>query len=277
VKRADGASARYLADLRSRLGQFAATFGTKPVAEITATEVDTWLRSLSDSATGRCLSPTMRNNFRRVLVSTFNFARSRGYCVENPAAKTAKGKQIDSPVGILSVEELAQLLENAPSALIPYLAIAAFAGLRSAELERLDWKEIDLESGLIEVTATKAKSAQRRFVRIQPNLARWLRPYAQLHREVTPSNYRKLLETARESAGIEQWPNNALRHSFASYHLAQFNDAAALALELGHTSSNLVFQHYRQLVKPKQAERYWKIVPAAAGKKVIQFGAAVHE
>jgi integrase len=277
VKRADGASARYLADLRSRLGQFAATFGTKPVAEITATEVDTWLRSLSDSATGRCLSPTTRNNFRRVLVSTFNFARSRGYCVENPAAKTAKAKQIDSPVGILSVEELAQLLENAPSALIPYLAIAAFAGLRSAELERLDWKEIDLESGLIEVTATKAKSAQRRFVRIQPNLARWLRPYAQLHREVTPSNYRKLLETARESAGIEQWPNNALRHSFASYHLAQFNDAAALALELGHTSSNLVFQHYRQLVKPKQAERYWKIVPAAAGKKVIQFAAAVHE
>jgi hypothetical protein len=25
-----------------------------------------------------------------------------------------------------------------------------------------------------------------------------------------------------------------------------FNDAAALALELGHTNSNLVFQHYRQ-------------------------------
>ena len=276
VKTADGASARYLADLRSRLGQFAATFGTKPVAEITATEVDNWLRILSDSATGRCLSPTTRNNFRRVLVSTFNFARSRGYCVENPAAQSAKAKEIDSPVGILSVEELAQLLGNAPSDLIPYLAIAAFAGLRSAELERLDWKEIDLESGLIEVTATKAKSARRRFVRIQSNLARWLQPHAQLRGEVTPLNYRKLLDAARESAGIEQWPNNALRHSFASYHLAKFNDAAALALELGHTNSNLVFQHYRQLVKPKQAERYWEIAPAAPGKKVIQF-AATHK
>jgi integrase len=271
VKKADGASARYLADLRSRLGQFAATFGTKPVAEITATEVDTWLRSLSDSTTGRCLSPTTRNNFRRVLVSTFNFARTRGYCVENPAAKSAKAKEIDSPVGILSVEELAQLLENAPSDLIPYLAVGAFAGLRSAEVERLDWKEIDLESGLIEVTASKAKSARRRFVKIQPNLAQWLQPHAQLRGEVTPMNYRKLLETAREHAGIEQWPNNALRHSFASYHLAKFNDATALALELGHTNSNLVFQHYRQLVKPKQAERYWKLVPAVAGKKVVQF------
>ena len=37
-----------------------------------------------------------------------------------------------------------------------------------------------------------------------------------------------------------------------------------------------IFRHYRQLVKPKQAERYWKIVPAVAGKKVVQFAAA-HE
>jgi integrase len=65
-----------------------------------------------------------------------------------------------------------------------------------------------------------------------------------------------------------------LRHGFASYHLARFNNAALLALELGHTNSNLVFQHYRQLVKPKQAERYWKIAPASAGKKVVQFAPA---
>jgi integrase len=124
---------------------------------------------------------------------------------------------------------------------------------------------------LIEVTASKAKSARRRFVRIQPNLAKWLHPYARLSGNVTLMGYRVLLETAREAAGIHEWPQNALRHSFASYHLAQFNDAAALALELGHTNSNLVFQHYRQLVRPKQAERYWKIAPTAASKKVIQF------
>src|SRR5262249_33645326 len=144
---------------------------------------------------------------------------------------------------------------------LPYIAIGAFAGLRRAELERLDWQEVDLQSGLIEVTARKAKSARRRFVRIQPNLAKWLRPYARLSGLVTPPDYRALLEAARAAAKIEQWPANALRHSFASYHLAKFNDAAALALELGHTNSNLVFQHYRQLVKPRQAERYWKIAP----------------
>jgi integrase len=125
----------------------------------------------------------------------------------------------------------------------------------------LDWKEIDLESGLIEVTAKIAKSARRRFVRIQPNLGAWLRPHACKEHLVTPPNFRELFDQARAAAGIKYWPKNALRHSFASYHLARFNDVAALALELGHMRADLIFQHYRQLVKPDQAERYWQIVP----------------
>jgi integrase len=274
VKEADGASERYLSDLRSRLTQFSDSFDGKPVAQITAPQIDEWLRSLADKETGKRLSPVTRNNFRRVLIVAFNFAKENGYCVGNPAERSAKAKVIETAVGILTIDQTARLLESALAELVPYVAIGAFAGLRRAELERLDWKEVDLQSGLIEVTASKAKSARRRFVKIQTNLAKWLQPYAQLSGNVTPANYRELLDAAREAAGIQDWPQNALRHSFASYHLARFNDAAALSLELGHTNSNLVFQHYRQLVKPKQAERYWKIVPAVAGKKLVQFATA---
>jgi hypothetical protein len=53
-----------------------------------------------------------------------------------------------------------------------------------------------------------------------------------------------------------------LRHSFASYHLAHFRDAAKLALELGHTDQVLIFRHYRELVKPDEAAKYWNIRPA---------------
>jgi integrase len=262
IKEADGVSERYLSDLRSRLTQFSDSFDGKPVAEIMSPQIDEWLRSLSDKETGKRLSPVTRNNFRRVLIVAFNFAKERGYSVGNPAEKTARAKVFETVIGILTVDQTARLLENAAAELVPYIAIGAFAGLRRAELERLDWQEVDLQSKLIEVTASKAKSARRRFVRIQPNLAKWLRPYVRPSGGVTPLKYRELLDDAREAAGIEEWPQNALRHSFASYHLAEFNDAAALALELGHTSSNLVFQHYRQLVKPKQAERYWNIRPA---------------
>lgn len=271
VKEADGASERYLSDLRSRLTQFADVFDGKPIAQITSLQIDEWLRSLSDKDTGKRLSPVTRNNFRRVLIVAFNFAVARGYSLTNPAAQSAKAKEIGAVVGILTVDETARLLENAAPELVPYVAIGAFAGLRRAELERLDWREVDLQSGLIEITASNAKSARRRFAKIQPNLARWLQPHMQLSGNVTPPGYRVLLESAREKAGMTEWPQNALRHSFASYHLARFNDSAALALELGHTNSNLVFQHYRQLVKPKQAERYWKIAPASGSRQIIAF------
>ena len=268
TKQADGASRRYIEDLRSRLGQFAAAFNGKSIAEITSTEIDSWLRSLSGKETGKPVASTTRNNFRRVLIVAFNFASERGYCASNPAEKAAKAKHIDAAVGILTVDQTARLLENSAAALLPYVAIGAFAGLRRAELERLDWHEVDLKSKLIEITAKKAKSARRRFVRIQPNLLEWLRPYKQLRGNVTPPKYRDLLDAARESAKIN-WPNNALRHSYASYHLARFNDAAALALELGHTNSNLVFQHYRQIVRPTEAKRYWKLAPAKGKSRTI--------
>jgi integrase len=267
AKAKDGASAPYLKDLECRLGQFVNAFGDKPVCEIRTDEIDDWLRGLD-------VSPVSRNNSRRVLRTAFNFAKSRKYCVDNPAAKTAKAKEIESTVGILTVAETARLLEAADAQLVPFIAIGAFAGLRRAELERLDWSEVDLESGLITVQAVKAKSARRRFVKIRPNLASWLAPYAVHRGMVTPGNCRKMLEATRVDAGIKHWPSNALRHSFASYHLAHFNDAAALALELGHTDAGLVFQHYRQIVKPKDAERYWNLFPTAgASSKVVSISA----
>jgi integrase len=136
-------------------------------------------------------------------------------------------------------------------------------------LERLDWSEIDFDSELIEVTAQKSKTARRRHVTMQPNLREWLMPLRKHRGNVTPrENFRQLFDTARLAAGIDEWPDNGLRHSFASYHLAHFKDAKALALEMGHTNEDMIFTNYRQLVKPKEAERYWKIRPATKEKIV---------
>ena len=252
AKKADRASERYLGDLRSRLGQFSKGMGDKVVSEITASQIENWLRELP-------VAPTSRNNSRRLLVVAFNFAAKRGYCIGNPAVESDKAKETEGTVGILTVDQTKKLLKVAPVELRAFIAIGAFAGLRRAELTRLDWCDVDLNGGLIEVTAKNAKSARRRFVKIRSNLEHWLKPIAAATGPVAPPNFRELLDLARDSAEIVDWPNNALRHGFASYALAAFNDAAALALELGHTNANLVFQHYRQVVKPAEAAKYWQI------------------
>ena len=263
-KAQDGASKRYLQDLRNRLDNFAADFGPKIVGEITSSQIDDWLRGLG-------VAGVTRNNFRRILHVLFEFAVMRGYATTNAVARTAKAKVVRGVTEIFTPEEMRTVLEKAPREFVPYLAIGAFAGLRSAEIERLDWAEVDLPGKLIQVTAANAKSAQRRFVTISDNLAAWLAPHLRNSGPVSESdNVRGLRDKTCKAAEIE-WPDNGLRHSWASYHLAHFKNAAATATELGHASSAMVYKHYRELVKPEAAARWWQISPPADYGNVVAF------
>jgi len=40
---------------------------------------------------------------------------------------------------------------------LPMLAFGAFAGLRDAEIKRLDWNEVNLSRGFVDVKAAKAR------------------------------------------------------------------------------------------------------------------------
>ena len=265
ARTADGMSPRYLGNLRVRLGRFALSFGDEMIARISASQIDLWLRSLSVGA-------VTRNTFRRLLSVLFSFAKRRGYVAENPVANVERAKERETEIAILSVTELARLLECAGTEMLPFWAIGAFAGLRRAEIERLSWSEVDFDAGVIEVKASKSKTATRRLITIQPNLREWLAPYRTRIGRVCPVNLQRQINQDRDRVGLRAgWPQNGLRHSFGSYHLAQFGDAARLALEMGNSPAT-IFRHYRQLVKPRDAERYWTISPATA--EVVQFVSA---
>jgi len=195
----------------------------------------------------------------------------------NPIPFTEKPKLIDVPPEIFTVNELRALLESAKQQapdVLPMLAIGAFAGLREAEIKRLDWHEVDLARRHIEVKAAKAKSARRRIVAMQPNLGAWLRPYGKMKGGLVPEGSRGKVDRVCEAAGLTRWPKNGLRHSFASYRLAAIHDAPRVASELGHTSPQMLYSTYRELVLPEEAERYWKIAPASESEKVVAFSAS---
>jgi hypothetical protein len=68
-------------------------------------------------------------------------------------------------------------------------------------------------------------------------------------------------------APVLKWKKNALRHSFISYRLADVQAAAQVALEAGN-SPQIIFQHYRELVRPKDAKSWFSIAPGTGGKIV---------
>jgi integrase len=271
AKRKDGRAPIYVADLKKRLARFCADFGERKIAGITVEELDNWLRNLD-------CSPKSRANFRTNVGVMFSYAERRRVIDSNPVLRTAQPKLVDKPPEIFSVDELTALLHaalsNAPDA-VPMLAIGSFAGLREAEIKRLDWAEVDQRRGHIEIKSSKAKSARRRIIEMQPNLCEWLRPYAGMTGAVVPVNSRKKLDAIRKAAGLTRWPKNGLRHSFASYRLAAIHDAPRVASELGHTSPHMLYSTYRELVLPEEAQRYWKIIPATGADNVIAWQAAV--
>jgi integrase len=256
-------SARHFNDISSRLSRFKEDFGERPVRTVGAQEVEDWL--FSARSNGDALSAQTVANRRALLHAFFTWLLRQKKIEYNPIAAIAKPRVVRGAPEIWAPGDLEKLLQAAaPFELLPILAIGAFAGLRTSELLGLDWSEVALERGFIEVKGSKAKSARRRLVKIEPNLAQWLEPYAGcLGGQIWPKGWRSYHEAAAKlcrELGLE-WPENGLRHSYTSYSLMQHQSAEALSLALGHTSSRMIFEHYRELTTPEQAARYWAIRP----------------
>ena len=210
-----GLSARHLRDVRNRLTRFKADFGSRPCRTVSAAELEEWLYGLHN---GDKPAPQTIVNWRATLRAFFAWAL-RQKCLEtNPVEGVTKPKVSRGAPAIWSPAKLDRLLHAAPAELVAPIALGAFAGLRNAEILRLGWSEINFETGLIEVRSDKSKTAQRRLVKIEPNLARWLAPYAEQAGKVWPKTWRAYHE-ATENLCRElelEWPENGLRHSFAS-------------------------------------------------------------
>jgi len=271
IKKNRKASERYLKDLRLRLELFADDC-RKDTCNVTTADLQDWLDGLR-------LAPGNYRNYRTVLHTLFKFAVARNYAADNPVERVERVKVNGGDVEIFTPAEITRLLhaakEHSPD-FTPCLAIGAFAGLRSAEIERLEWSDIHLSEHCIIVGAKKAKTASRRVVPIHDNLAAWLEPYAAMQGKVWPHDsvafykHQPAVAAATEvktdpanniaAQRPVKWKANALRHSYASYRFAQIGDAGRVAGELGNSAA-VVHRHYRELVKPADAVKWFAVAP----------------
>ncbi|MEQ1859389.1 MAG: site-specific integrase [Chthoniobacteraceae bacterium] len=265
-KQVEGAGFFHLEDRKYRLNRFAAEFKGR-IDRVTTHEIEVWLNGLGTG--GRT-----RNNYRNAVLQLFRYARGKRYLPRNePTAveDVATAAAGEGEIQIYTAPELRLLLGHAPERLLPFFAIGAFAGLRSQEIMRLDWSDIRFEQSFIEVSALKAKTASRRLVPLLPVLAAWLLPLRKRTGHVVGYTRNDVLSEARTrfcKTGILikgivfefTWKPNALRHSFASYRLADLKDAARVALEMGNSPS-MLFRNYRELVTEDQAKEWFAQTP----------------
>jgi len=252
VKANRNVSDRYLGDLKSRLTRFAASFKTG-IANVDTSDIQNWLDSLN-------LNPQSYKNFRTVIHTLFEFSIARRYVTENPVTGVEQPKVRQSDKEIFTPDELRTLIAHADSDFLPYLVIGAFAGLRTSEIERLEWSDIREEA--IHVTAKKAKTASRRIVPVSNNLAKHLYPYTGKEGKVWPLSHNRLSMQQRRISKLSAtpWKHNALRHSYASYRLATVKNDAQVAYELGNSAA-VIHRHYKELVSEAAAKEWFSIAP----------------
>ena len=315
VKQSDGLSDEYLRHLRYDMNRFAAAFHGN-IGTVMGPDIDKWLRGLG-------LSPRTRNNLRASVQTLFAFAKAQRYLPKDHDEIDAVmlAKNAVSEIEIFTPKEMAELLAVATEDQLPFMVISAFAGVRHAELQRLDWKHVNQAAGIIEIRAGAAKTASRRVIPILPNLAAWLEDhweeagpvcsftnmvdqFKDMTRKVNQARRaawatakgigeealkeaderatkRSLAENKKQTgrrargsvlpAGADTaaeegwapfaWKHNALRHSFISYRVAETQDAAKVSLEAGN-SPQMIFKHYRELVRPDAAKAWFSLVPA---------------
>lgn len=254
IKKQDRVNAHYLKLLDGILHKFAETFPGE-ISKVTGAMIDAWLRRGGHSM-------VTRNNWLKRVKELFAFAKRRGYLPKGEATvaeSLKRGKQADTDVGIFTPEQMEKLMEAAPLDLIPILAIGGFAGLRGAEIARLNWSAVDLDRKIIELRAGQAKTASRRIVPVSDNLAAWLAKIDRNGAVVPDSSVFLKARQLAKSLGV-QWPHNALRHSYISYRIAVVQSAAQVALEAGNSPA-IIFKHYRELVTREEADKWFAIMP----------------
>ncbi len=257
------------------------------VHEITQEQVQDYIKRIDGT-------DRTRKNYYRAANEVLGYSKQKGYIMKNPTGDWAEedkkrlfggdNGEDDLDVGILTPKEVEDFLEftaNQRPEFLPFVVLAAFTGIRTEELQKLEWSKVNLETGIVTLDASITKKRRKRFVPIPENAKQWILTIPNRTGKVVPysenifrNEYHKLRLSAgwENSDGTSNWVKNGLRHSFGSYKYAVTGDSIETARLLGHRQGDTVlFDHYAALATKEQGESYFAIKPKLPADKVMNF------
>ena len=193
------------------------------------------------------------------------------------ASKESAEIEILTPADAEALLRIAE--EHFPQAVASF-ALQLFAGIRAEEIVRMEKGHVTADG--IDLPASVTKKGRRRHITPSATLAAWLAK----HPFKPCLNWRETSAACRRLAGWDvvsailnervrvgtlktlpeitrgRWPQNALRHSHASYAVASGVALETLLFEFGHTGNASVLRtHYVGRASKKQALEFFAIVP----------------
>ncbi len=223
-------------------------------------------RHCYDALTAITNTPRQFNKGRSILHSIFACGVRHGWCRSNPVAALPKHHLRETEIVPLAWEAIGQLIATAKRpehrACMPALGIMLWAGVRPAEVERMQWEDIVWEEGVILLGARHSKTGGARCITLHPVLHSWLVKLCGNKKRtgpICPRGWMRRWRLLREASGVRPWQQDVLRHTYASYHLRYFKNLPQLQIEMGHSSLDLLRTRYLNMrgITKENARRFW--------------------
>lgn len=240
------------------------------------------------AALGRFRNARTFNGHVGNIVAALRWGKREGL-VDSPLAATLKRRTEvwEEPCFFdpAAVERIFRICESHPgdaaTAAGMRLSLGFFAGVRSVEIERAEWADLDLDSAVLRIPRPKGwtSGTRPRLVELEENAVAWLRKWkewtARRRRGAEPRGRivpgparfagwkRRYLDPEGLSWGRNR-AQNVMRHTYATMHVGAFRNAGATALNMGHArGTGMLERHYRGLVSRETAAAYWRIFPSS--------------
>ena len=258
-----------LRQLKWGLLKFSKAHGTKRPQDLDAVAMRRWVDKLPLTTRGRF-------NVFAVCRDFFGSPAMRVLVRDNPFSDAPPKKDKGVRLRILTVAEMQALLDHEwPEWFKAWLVAGAFAGLRTREIFSIPASAIDWEYDEIVIRHEDAKqgeAARPRSANIYEPLKRHM-PRRDADKALVDGysvkRWKPVIREACRVIGVDpsaspsgvmtlKWPDNCLRHSFASYHLAHYKDATKTAFLMG-TSARLLYETYANLVSRRDAAKWWDL------------------
>lgn len=273
AKEARGRSERTLYEIKNRLGTFATQMNNRAVDEVLQEDVREFLGGFKGQNF---------NNYRTKVFSFFKWCVREGLCLSNPVEGIER-EELGRDPEFFMPEEVKDLLRAARDTndgeLLPYLAIAFFAGLRpDSELKKLTWRRVNFEDSEIQVP--KGKTGVARTVKASDNLMAFLHKCDRRKPIIPKGNFQRKFAAVKRAAGFKggvrdskrlreiedeegrkKWIPDGTRHSFITYHVREHGDIYKTATAAGN-SPGVIKAHYEGAATSSEAKLFWAITPA---------------
>ena len=262
-----GKSKEHIKSLKSRIGRLAESFKME-VHRLTEDMLTPYFDGLN-------VGPRTKANHINDVGGFIRWAVKKKHAHEGAIKEieAVEPPEFDDPeIELFTPVELREMLDSCRPALLPQLVICAYSGLRKKESLRLDWSEVKLDRGFIELKAGITKNRDRRLAPLTGHSAEWLRHHAKDRGRVAYYAHENKfnaaivgdVNAARKKAGLIpdfRWKKNGLRDSFISYRTAAIKNIPQVALEAGNSPA-MIQKHYLEAVTEQEASEYFEISPA---------------